>query len=270
MNVGFIGMGNMGQMLVTALASTNIFEPGELIASTRDPEKLRRLAGALPKLRVAYSNRELAQHSQVIFLCLKPGDTKAVLTDIAPYLTPERLLVLITNSIDIPTLEACVQSRVAKVIPSIVQSIHQGISLVMCGDRCTAHDKAFLLRLMGAISDPVYIEESQARVASDLTSCGPAFISYIFRAMVHAARQYQPDLPVETLNHLVRNTASATCELMAQTGLTFDDIITRVSTPGGITADGIKVLDEQLAGVWEQVVETTLIKEELKKARVEL
>lgn len=270
MNVGFIGMGNMGQMLVTALATTNIFEPGNLMASTRDADKLRRLAGALPKLRVAYTNHELAQHCQVIFLCLKPGETKAVLTDIAPCLTPERLLVLITNTIDIPKMEACVQCRVAKVIPSMVQSIHRGISLVMCGERCTAHDKAFLIRLMGAISDPVFIEESQARVASDLTSCGPAFISYIFRAMVHAARLYQPDLPLETLNHMVRSTAAATCEMLARTGLTFDDVITRVSTPGGITADGIKVLDEQLAGVWEQVIETTLIKEEIKKGKVDL
>jgi pyrroline-5-carboxylate reductase len=47
-------------------------------------------------------------------------------------------------------------------------------------------------------------------------------------------------------------------------------VIDRVSTPGGITADGIKVLDEQMAGVWEQVMETTLAKEELKKAKVEL
>jgi competence protein ComER len=269
-NVGFIGMGNMGQMLVTALASTNIFEPGELMASTRDSDKLRRLAGALPNLRVAYSNRELAQRCQTIFLCLKPGETKAVLAEIAPYLSPDRLLVLITNTIDIPKLESTVQCRVAKVIPSMVQSIQRGVSLVMCGERCTAHDKAFLLRLMGAISDPIYIAESQARVASDLTSCGPAFISYIFRAMVHAARQYQPDLPIDTLNQMVRTTASATFELLARTGLTFDDVITRVSTPGGITADGIKVLDEQLAGVWEQVIETTLIKEEVKKAKVDL
>ncbi|HWI65109.1 MAG TPA: pyrroline-5-carboxylate reductase dimerization domain-containing protein, partial [Symbiobacteriaceae bacterium] len=62
----------------------------------------------------------------------------------------------------------------------------------------------------------------------------------------------------------------ATCELLERTGLTFDDVIARVSTPGGITADGIKVLDEQLAGVWEQVIETTIVKEEAKKAKVEL
>lgn len=270
MNVGFIGMGTMGQMLVAALARTDHFQPGELFASTRNPDKLRRLESSVRGLQIAYSNRELAQRCQVIFLCLKPGDTKAVLTEIAQYLTPDRLLVAITNTIDIPILEGAVRARVAKVIPSTVQSIHRGVSLLMFGERSTAADKAFLIRLMSAISQPIVITESQARVASDLTSCGPAFLSYIFRALVHAARQYQPDLPIDTVNRMVRVTAAATCELLEQTGLTFDDIISRVSTPGGITADGIKVLDEQLAGVWEQVIETTIIKEEAKKAKVEL
>ncbi|HWI66133.1 MAG TPA: pyrroline-5-carboxylate reductase dimerization domain-containing protein [Symbiobacteriaceae bacterium] len=270
MNVGFIGMGNMGQMLVTALARTDVLGPGECYASTRDHEKLKRLETAIPGLRIAYTNRELAQQCQVIFLCLKPGETKAVLREIGPHLTPDRLLVAITNTIDIPVLEAVVRSRVAKVIPSMVQSIHRGVSLLMFGARCTADDRATLVRLMGAISQPVVIDESQARVASDLTSCGPAFISYIFRALVQAARHYQPDLPVDVVNLMVRATATATCELLERTGLTFDDVIARVSTPGGITADGIKVLDEQLAGVWEQVIETTIVKEEAKKAKVEL
>ncbi|HYF93317.1 MAG TPA: pyrroline-5-carboxylate reductase dimerization domain-containing protein [Symbiobacteriaceae bacterium] len=270
MNVGFIGMGNMGQMLVTALARAHALQPGELFASTRDPDKLRRLAGSVPGLQVAYSNRELAQRCQVIFLCLKPGETRAVLTEIAPHLTPDRLLVAITNTIDIAALEGTTRARVAKVIPSMVQSIQRGVSLLMFGDRCTTDDKAFLVRLMGAISQPVPIIESQARVASDLSSCGPAFVSYILRAFAHAARQYQPDLPVDTINLLIRVTAAATCELLERTGMTFDDVITRVSTPGGITADGIKVLDEQLAGVWEQVIETTIVKEEAKKARFEL
>jgi competence protein ComER len=269
-NVGFIGMGNMGQMLVSALARANVLQPGELHASTRSQEKLRRLAGALPGLQIAYSNRELAQRCQTIFLCIKPGETKAVLTEIGPYITPDHLLVTITNSIDIPALETVVRARVAKVIPSVVQSIHEGVSLLMFGSRCTTEDRALLHRLMGAVSHPIGIDETQARVASDLTSCGPAFISYIFRALAQAARQYQPDLPPDAIDTMIRVTAGATCRLLERTGLSFDDVIAKVSTPGGITADGIAVLDEQLAGVWEQVIETTIIKEDAKKAKVDL
>lgn len=269
-NVGFIGLGNMGHMLVTALARTQALGPGEIFASNRSPEKLKRLAAAAPSVQVAYSNRELVQRCQTVFLCVKPGETRAVLEETAPYITPDHLLVAITNSIDIPVLEKAVRARVAKVIPSIVQNVDDGVSLLMFGERCTTDDVGFLTRLMAKISRPHVIEESQARVASDLTSCGPAFLSYTFRAMAQAAHHYQPDLSPETIEALIRETAVATCRLMEQTGLSFDDIIARVSVPGGITADGIKVLDEQMAGVWEQVVETTIVKEEAKKAKVEL
>ncbi len=270
MNVGFIGMGNMGRMLITALARSEILPPGGLHASNRSREKLDQVAASLPTVRTAATNRELAQRCQVIFLCVKPGETRAVLEEIGPYITPDHLLVAITNTIDIPVLERAVKARVAKVIPSLVHQIHDGVSLLMFGGRCTADDRALLQRLMGAISRPQVIEESQARVASDLTSCGPAFLSYAFRALAQAARHYQPDLPAETVDALIRHTVKATCRLLERQGLTFDDIIARVSTPGGVTAEGIKALDEHMAGVWEQVIETTIVKENAKKAKVEL
>lgn len=270
MNVGFIGMGNMGQMLVTALAQSGCLQPGEVVASTRNQEKLKRVAAAVPGLQVAYTNRDLAQRCSILFLCVKPGETKAVLDEIGPYITSDHLLVTITNSIDIGQLEGVTKARVAKVIPSLVQRVHEGVCLLMFGDRCLHQDKAALLKLMGSIAQPYVIQERQARVASDLTSCGPAFLSYAFRALAKAAKKYQPDLSQETIDAMIRITAMATCHLIQQSGLTFEDVIDKVSTPGGVTADGIKVLDEHMAGVWEQVIETTIVKEDAKKAKIEL
>jgi competence protein ComER len=269
-NVGFIGMGNMGQMLVTALARTGYLQPGEMFASNRGQEKLKRITANVPGLQVVYSNSELAKRCAVIFLCVKPNETKDVLADIRPYITSDQMIVTITNTLEIPQLEAVVKAKVAKVIPSLVHAIHVGVSLLMFGERCSLEDKARLIALLGAISRPVVIEEAEARVASDLTSCGPAFVSYVFRAMATAARRYQPSLSQESVDGMIRDTALATCLLMEPRGLTFDDVIAKVSTPGGVTADGINVLDELMAGVWEQVIETTILKEASKKAKVEL
>ncbi|MGE5672749.1 MAG: NAD(P)-binding domain-containing protein [Mycobacterium leprae] len=270
MNVGFIGMGSMGQMLVTVLARSKVLAPGELFASSRNQEKLRRLALALPAVKALPRNSDLVRRCDVVFLCVKPGDLKTVLAEIGSYITPDHLLVTITNAIDIATLEDAVPARVAKVIPSVVNAIGDGVSLIMPGSRCTGADSSFLLHLLGAVSHPLVITEAQARVASDLTSCGPAFLSYVFRALAQAARRYQEDLPAEAIEIMVRRTAIATCRLVEETGLTFDDIIAKVSTPGGITAEGINVMDELLSGVWEQVIETTIRREEAKKAKIEL
>lgn len=269
MNIGFVGMGSIGQMLVTSLVQAGAIPPGSVFASNRSQEKLKRFAAAVPGIQAA-DNTHLVQQCPVVFLCVKPGETRAVLDDVGPYITAEHLLVTVTNAIDIAALEQAVPARVAKVIPSLVHAVGGGVSLLMFGSRCTPEDRVLLHRLFGAISHPEVILESQARVASDLTSCGPAFLSYVFRALAQAARHYQPDLTPETVDMMIRLTALATCRLMEQTGTSFDEIVARVSTPGGVTADGIQVLDEQLAGVWEEVIETTIRKEASKKAKVNL
>lgn len=270
MSIGFIGMGNMGGMLVTALARSGVVPPDQICISNRGQEKLRSVAARVPGVVIAYSNGELAQRCPYIFLCLRPGETKGVLDEISPYITAQHLLVAITNTIDIPVLEAATHARVAKVIPSLLHAIAEGVSLLMFGSRCTAEDRAWLHKIMSAISRPCIIEESQARVASDLTSCGPAFLSYMFRSLAQAACQYAPDLPAETANLMIRQTATATCRLIEQFGYSFDDVISKVSTPGGVTAEGIKVLDELCTGVWEQVIETTIRKEDEKKRNITL
>lgn len=269
MSVGFVGMGNMGQMLVTSLAESGALKPGEIVVSNRSHGKLEQLAAKIPGL-VTVTNTELTQRCPIIFLCVKPGETKAVLDEIRPYITADHLLVTITNTIDIPTLEAVVTARVAKIIPSLLHRIHEGVSLLMFGQRCRGTDRERLYQLMSCISRPIVIEECQARVASNLTSCGPAFLSYVFRALAQAACRYQPSLPDATVNTMILETAQATCRMLDQCNMSFDDVIARVSTPGGVTADGISILDEQFAGVWEEVVETTIHKENAKKDRVQL
>lgn len=263
-------MGSMGRMLVTALARSGVLQPGEIVVSNRSPAKLTQVAMTVPGIQIAPNNVDLASRCQTLFLCVKPGETATALTEMAPYITPDRLLVSITNSIENATLERVVRARVAKVIPSVTQAVGGGVSLLIFGGRCTEPDRDLLQRLLGSISRTFVIPESQARVASDITSCGPAFFSYSLRALAQAARQYQPDLPAATIDAMVLHTAHATCRLVAETNCTFDDVIARVSTPGGITAEGIKVLDEQLSGVWEQVIETTIIKEAGRKDRFAL
>ncbi len=270
MSVGFIGMGNMGQMLVTALARSGVLPPDEIVVSSRSSAKLDHVASAVPRVVKAFTNRELIRQCDLFFLCVKPGETRDVLDDVGPYITPKHLLITINNTVMIPMLEERTRARVAKVIPSVVQRVNSGCSLLVFGSRCTPEDHDTLTRLMGAVSRPYTINESQARVASDLTSCGPAFLSYTFRALAEAARHYQPDLCRETVDSMIRETVRATCDLMDQNGFSFDDIIGRVSTPGGVTADGIRIMDELMGGLWEQVIETTICKENLKRAKVEL
>ncbi len=265
MKVGFIGMGNMGRLLVTALVRAGALEPGEVLIWSRTAEKRKRVTEALPGVQAAFGGGDLARRADVLFLCVKPGETAAVLDEIEPYITGDHLLVIINNTLTLAMLEARTPARVAKVIPSVVQTVGRGASLLVFGERCTHRDRALLVRMMETISRPYVIPEEAVRTASDLTSCGPAFLSFVFQALADTARAKAPALSREDVAAMVRETARATCELMEQTGYTFADIIDRVSTPGGVTAAGIAAMRTRLDGLWDEVLAATAEHEAAKR-----
>jgi competence protein ComER len=269
LDVGFVGTGSMGSMLVRSLIGSRALRAERVVASNRSAGRLNRLAEEVPGLRTA-PLADLFCQCDTVFLCVKPPDILTVLADAGRYISEAHLLIVITNSVDLADLEAAVPARLAKVIPSLTQTVGAGIALLIFGSRCTEHDRSALHRLLAHISRPFIIDESQARIASDLTSCGPAFLSHVYRALARAAGRCQPDLPPPVVEAMVLQTTVATARLLDETGLSFDHVIEKVSTPGGITAEGIKVLDQHLESVWEEMIRTTVAKEHGKKVRVKL
>ncbi|BAD39120.1 NAD(P)-binding domain-containing protein [Symbiobacterium thermophilum] len=270
MAIGFIGMGNMGRLLVTALVRAGALQPDEVLIYSRSPEKRRRVTAALPGVQEAYGGGDLARRAGVVFLCVKPPETAGVLEEIGPYITADHLLVTINNTVTLAMLEARTPARAAKVIPSVVHAVRRGVSLLVFGGRCTHRDRALLMRLMGAVSRPFVVPEEAVRTASDLTACGPAFLSLVLHAMAEAARGKAPALSREAVMAMVRETARATCELMEQTGYDFADVAARVATPGGVAAAGVDALHPRLDGFWEAVLAATAAHEAAKRAQLVL
>ncbi len=62
---------------------------------------------------------------------------------------------------------------------------------------------------------------------------------------------------------MVLNTVSATAELMTQKNMTFNDVVSRVATKGGITEEGAKVIYENFPNAAEEMFVKTLEKRRL-------
>ena len=78
MNIGIIGYGSMGRMLTEKFAAAGKPEDGSIFVSSRTKEKLHSLQAGV---NGCGSNSEAAAQADVVFLCVKPGDMKDILTD---------------------------------------------------------------------------------------------------------------------------------------------------------------------------------------------
>ncbi len=134
--IGIIGTGSMGGMFIRKFIETGAVNANDIIASNRSMDKARSLADNTG-ITVVENNRELVSKSDVIFLCTKPLDAKAVLKEVGDLLTPEKLLISIVSGITIGDISSSTHARAVRVIPSITSECLKGVSLISFGEKAT-------------------------------------------------------------------------------------------------------------------------------------
>jgi competence protein ComER len=268
LNVGFIGTGSMGSLLIEAFIRSGALPPDTIYANNRTRTKVERLAQEFSGLHIADTTVEVVKSSDIVFLCIKPVEFKKVLDEIGPAVDDNQIVISITSPISIADLENHLNCKVAKIIPSITHSVFSGPSLCIFGSRISSNDRKVIDGLMARISSPIEIEERFTRVSSDLTSCSPAFFSYLLEKMAEAAHQ-ETGISKESAVFLVTQMTAGLGRLLTEGGFTLETLQERVAVPGGITSDGLKLLDHELEGVFNRLIQTTHAKydEDINKVR---
>lgn len=256
MKIGFIGTGSMGSLLVGAFVNAGAMRPEDITVASRTTSKASALAQRFPGMRVAPTNADAAEGADMLFLCIKPADFRTVLSEIAPAAQPHQIVVSITSPVRLDHLEALLPCKIAKVIPSVVNSVGAGASLFMWGTRLGPEDRALLLELFGAISRPVEIREEEVRAASDLSSCGPAFFACLLGQFAEAAVR-EAGMDRETAAILSAEMLLGTARLLVEKGCTTQELQAKVSVPGGITAVALEVLHAETSGAFPKVLRMT-------------
>jgi competence protein ComER len=104
-----------------------------------------------------------------------------------------------------------------------------------------------------------------------LSSCGPAFFSFLIQCFIDAAVK-ETGIPYAEARLLASEMVLGTGKLLTTGGFTPAALQQRVSVPGGVTAEGISVLQSELQGVFNRVVQAThaKYKEDLDKSEISL
>ncbi|RHW40983.1 late competence protein ComER [Neobacillus notoginsengisoli] len=256
MKIGIIGTGNMGRILAEALLDSGAVEEGSLMAVNRTLAKAEALKKVYPGIHVAEKAAEVAHFADIIFLCVKPLESRGVLMEIASFLAEEKCLVSITSPIRTDQLETTADCSVIRMIPSITNRALAGVTLVTYGEKCSSDWKTKLGELIRKISEPIEIEQQYVRVASDIVSCGPAFFSYLLQEFVLAAVN-ETNIDEERATNMASGMLIGMGELLRKGHYTLPALQEKVCVKGGITGEGIKVLENGLGDMFRDLFRAT-------------
>lgn len=242
MKIGVIGTGNMGTILLEAWIETNTVQARDVIITNRTLSKALAIQQKYADIEVTNTAPELVQQADVLFLCVKPLQIHSLLQEIKPYLTKKQLLVSITSPLSVAQLEHELDCNCARFIPSITNRACSGVSLLSYDTTCSLQWKNALHALAKGISTPVIIDDTITRVSSDIVSCGPAFFSFVVQSFINAACQTTA-IDKKTATLLTEKMLIGLGELLSKGMYTLPTLQEKVCVKGGITGEGIKVLE---------------------------
>jgi pyrroline-5-carboxylate reductase len=80
--LGFVGVGAIAEAIITGLCEGGVTPPS-IHLSPRSASRTERLAARYPSVHVADSNQGAVERADVVFLCVRPQDAPAALSELA-------------------------------------------------------------------------------------------------------------------------------------------------------------------------------------------
>lgn len=268
---GIIGYGNMGKMILSKIVESKIIPESSIFLSNRTYEKIMELNTVYPELKVCKTNNEAAKNADMLFLCVKPLEIKTVLSDIVDEVSDNCHIISLNGSVLFEQIEKiCAGKKITKAIPSITAEVNQSVTLICHNKHVKDSDKNEIKTLLECFGTTIEITENEIGMGAELTSCMPGFIGAIFKVISTEAQRHST-MNKDTIIKMIMETIYGTGKLMLERKMTFEELVERVATKGGITEEGTKIIETELPVMINALFEKTLEKRKIttKKAQKE-
>ncbi|HEX3010838.1 MAG TPA: pyrroline-5-carboxylate reductase [Syntrophomonadaceae bacterium] len=240
--LGVIGCGNMGYALIKGIV--NGHEPKYSNIYISDINTVRTDLFSHEFAALSGSNQETVASADIIFLAVKPGQIKKVLTDTRNQWKPNKLLISIAAGISTDIIENAIgiQIPVVRVMPNTPCLVAEGVSAICAGKYASAENLQLVEALLNNLGLAVIIEEKYMDAVTAVSGSGPGYAYLVAEAMMDAA--VNMGLNGEMARKLVVNTIRGSMTMLQKTNEHPAVLKAQVSSPGGTTIAGLRQLEQ--------------------------
>jgi len=243
MKIAFIGGGNMGEAMLSAILEKGLSTPETVCVSDIRGERRHYLKGKYGVL-VTESNREAVASKDVVIFAVKPQNLAEVMAELNGCLKPTQLVLSIIAGARINSLcQGLSHSRVVRAMPNTPAQIGAGISAWTATAEVTEEQREWARAILGAMGKEIYFDdEKYLDMATAVSGSGPAYLFLLAESLVDAAVHI--GLPRDAAEELVLQTLLGSAQLIQESGKTPAELRQNVTSPGGTTAQAMQVFEE--------------------------
>ncbi len=243
LKIGFLGAGAMATALARGIIAAGKTSGEHVFAYDVAEDAVRKFSGQTGAVAVK-SVQELMQHSDVIFLAVKPVHAVDALLSIQEAMGKSMLLVSIAAGVSLTAIESylCESVRVVRVMPNTPALVRCGASGYCLGTNASPEDEKIVHSLLSAVGVAYQVSEEQIDAVTGLSGSGPAFVYMMIEALSDGG--VAAGLPRQIATHLAAQTVLGAARMVLETGQHPGVLKDRVTSPAGTTIEGVRQLEE--------------------------
>lgn len=249
--IGIIGIGNVGSMLLHKFTELNLFEEKNIYVANRSTEKLESLKKKYPTINICNNNIELAKKCNNILLCVEPLNLPSVLLEIMPIINEETYLMVSTSMVAHDDISKFHKGSITIFMPTLISMVNGGVTLAFHNNQVKEGEKEFFENITNSFSETKILCEEDINLTQNLTASFPGFFAEIMLEFVKAASKKSHNVSDKDLEHMLLVSLLGASRLLLEKNMSFEETINRVSTKGGITYEGVKVFQAKLPEVFD-------------------
>lgn len=241
--IAIIGGGNLGIAIAEGLLSSGFTTPEHLIITKRNTDSLQHFA--VKGIKVISNNAAAVQEAKWIIFAVKPFQIKDILTELKPWLQPERnIIVSVITGVWIKDIQEVVGSNfpIVRAMPNTAIAIRESITCI-CSSQTTVEQTSYLVSLFNQLGKTVVIDEHLMDAATVLGACGTAYAMRYIRANIQGGIEI--GFSAATAALIAAQTVKGAAELLLTNNTHPEQEIDKVTTPKGCTIAGLNEMEHQ-------------------------
>lgn len=239
-----VGGGRMGGALAEGLLDAKWCERSRLAVVEQSVQTRSELETRMPGVAIlpTLEIEHVGDHTGAV-LAVKPENAEVTARMIGA--CGVRRLMSVVAGLSTDRLGAVMPHGVAVVraMPNTPVLVRKGVSAIAGGVTATSDDLEWASSILGAVGSVVRVTERNIDAVTGVSGCGPAFVFLVAEALIEAG--VHQGLTREMSRDLVVGTLIGAGAMLEQTGLSAEELRANVTSPGGATAAGLRMLESR-------------------------
>ena len=233
-----VGSGKMGGAMLEGWLARGLAASDVIVAEPMEAARPKK-----PGMRSVASSAEVADMPEIVVLAVKPQSMDGVLPDLKRFADNGAVFLSIAAGKTLRYFAGHLGAgaKVVRSMPNTPAAVRQGITVATPSKGVSAAERTRCHDLLEAVGQVLWVDdEALLDPVTALSGSGPAYVFLLVEAMAAAGAKLglTPDMAMQ----LARATVSGSGELMRQSSDPASQLRINVTSPGGTTAEALKVL----------------------------